>query len=155
LDLKTGIRKIIGIGREVEGLRKDGTTFPLELSVAEMQIGDQRMYTGMISDISERKQSDNTLNRLKTSLDQTLDCIFMFEPGSLKFFYANQGAMKQVEYSHEELMNMSPIDIKPDNTISSTRIANADIRYGGDGTLNSANEMGWLAKFFNSKWMPF
>ena len=48
-----------------------------------------------------------------------------------------------------------PMDINPDNTISSTRVANADIQYGGDGVLNDANQMGWLARFFNSPWMPF
>ena len=48
-----------------------------------------------------------------------------------------------------------PSDISPDNTISSERIANAEIQYSGDGTLNDANEQGWLAKFFNSPWMPF
>ncbi len=47
------------------------------------------------------------------------------------------------------------IDINPDNTISSTRVANADIQYGGAGTLSSANKKGWLARFFSSDWMPF
>lgn len=47
------------------------------------------------------------------------------------------------------------IDINPDNTISSVRIANAQIQYSGDSTLNDANSVGWLAKFFNSPWMPF
>ncbi|MBL4711301.1 MAG: flagellar basal body L-ring protein FlgH [Gammaproteobacteria bacterium] len=46
-------------------------------------------------------------------------------------------------------------DIKPDNTISSERIANAQIQYSGDGDLANSNEQGWLSKFFNSPWMPF
>jgi len=46
-------------------------------------------------------------------------------------------------------------DINPDNTISSTRVANAQIEYSGQGTFADANEPGWLTKFFNSKWMPF
>lgn len=48
-----------------------------------------------------------------------------------------------------------PSDINPDNTISSVRVANAQIQYGGEGSLANANEQGWLAKFFNSPWMPF
>lgn len=48
-----------------------------------------------------------------------------------------------------------PGDINPDNTISSERVANAEIQYSGDGTLNDANNPGWLAKFFSSPWMPF
>ena len=47
------------------------------------------------------------------------------------------------------------IDINPDNTISSVRVANAQIQYSGDSTLDDSNNMGWLAKFFNSPWMPF
>ncbi len=46
-------------------------------------------------------------------------------------------------------------DITPDNTISSERVANAQIEYSGKGTFAEANEPGWLTKFFNSKWMPF
>ena len=48
-----------------------------------------------------------------------------------------------------------PQDIGPDNTILSTRIANAQITYTGSGTLADANTQGWLSRFFNSKWMPF
>jgi len=48
-----------------------------------------------------------------------------------------------------------PSDISPDNTISSERVANAEIQYSGEGTLANTNEQGWLAKFFNSSWMPF
>ncbi len=48
-----------------------------------------------------------------------------------------------------------PSDIGPDNTIASIRVANAQIQYSGEGSLANANEQGWLAKFFNSPWMPF
>ena len=48
-----------------------------------------------------------------------------------------------------------PSDISPDNTISSERVANAEIQYSGEGTTANTNEQGWLAKFFNSPWMPF
>jgi len=48
-----------------------------------------------------------------------------------------------------------PSDIKPDNTVLSTKVANARIAYVGEGTLADANSQGWLARFFNSKWWPF
>ena len=62
--LQTGERKIIGKGREVEGLRKDGTVFPMDLTVAEMRLGKRRMFTGMVRDITERKQAEEKNLRL-------------------------------------------------------------------------------------------
>jgi flagellar L-ring protein FlgH len=48
-----------------------------------------------------------------------------------------------------------PVDLAPDNTISSSRVANARITYGGKGAINDANTAGWLSRFFNSPWTPF
>ncbi len=53
--LKSGNKKIIGIGREVLAQRKDGTSFPISLSVSEFFLGEKRMFTGIIHDISEQK----------------------------------------------------------------------------------------------------
>jgi PAS domain S-box-containing protein len=54
--LQTGQKAIIGIGREVIGLRKDGTTFPMDLAVGETRQGGRCMFTGSVRDISERKR---------------------------------------------------------------------------------------------------
>ena len=54
----TGEKKIIGIGREVLGARKNGTTFPMDLSVSEVQVGGRRLFTGIARDITERRQSE-------------------------------------------------------------------------------------------------
>jgi len=56
--LQTGERKIIGKGREVAGLRKDGTVFPMDLTVTEMRLDGRRMFTGMVRDITERKLAE-------------------------------------------------------------------------------------------------
>ena len=59
--LNTGLKKIIGIGREVVGLRKDGTTFPMDLAVSEVRLGARRLFTGIVRDITERKQAEEQL----------------------------------------------------------------------------------------------
>jgi len=55
----------------------------------------------------------HTVNQFKLTLDNTLDCVFMFSPKTFKFIYANVGAMTQVGYSQAELFEMTPVDIKP------------------------------------------
>ncbi len=52
---RTGQAKIIGIGREVAGRRKDGTIFPMDLSVSEVRLAERRLFTGLVRDITERK----------------------------------------------------------------------------------------------------
>lgn len=48
-----------------------------------------------------------------------------------------------------------PADINPDNSVLSTKLADANIAYVGEGTLADVNSQGWLARFFNTRWWPF
>jgi two-component system, LuxR family, sensor kinase FixL len=66
--LRTGERRIIGIGRVVVGERKDGSTFPMELAVGEMRSGNQRFFTGFIRDLTERQQTETRLQELQSEL---------------------------------------------------------------------------------------
>ncbi|HEX4262953.1 MAG TPA: PAS domain S-box protein [Verrucomicrobiae bacterium] len=59
--LHTGRAKVIGIGREVAGRRKDGTVFPMDLSVSEVKLATRRIFTGFIRDITERKQLEKEI----------------------------------------------------------------------------------------------
>jgi two-component system sensor kinase FixL len=64
---KTGERRIIGIGRIVVGERKDGSTFPMELAVGEMQSGERRYFTGFVRDLTERQDTQARLQELQAS----------------------------------------------------------------------------------------
>jgi len=61
--LDTGEKRIIGIGREVFGKRKDGSVFPLDLSVVEVNVDGKRSFAGILRDITERKQMESTLRQ--------------------------------------------------------------------------------------------
>jgi two-component system sensor kinase FixL len=77
--LETGLARIIGIGREAEGRRKDGTTFPVDLAVSEVRIGDERFFTGILRDISERKQSEQKLRDLNNALQRQQQALVQHE----------------------------------------------------------------------------
>ena len=57
----TGERHIIGRGREIEALRRDGTVFPIDLHVTEVSAAGPRVFTGVIRDITERRQTESAL----------------------------------------------------------------------------------------------
>ncbi|KAA3437135.1 sensor histidine kinase [Rufibacter hautae] len=68
---ETGHRKIIGIGREVTGLRKDGSTFPFYLSISEVELADRKVYTGFIHDITQQKLNEEKLRRYAAELERS------------------------------------------------------------------------------------
>ena len=84
--LRTGQAKIIGIGREVVGRRKDGSTFPMELAISVFRLGERRHFTGIVRDITDRKraveelrQAEERYRELFESIDQgfcTIEVLF-------------------------------------------------------------------------------
>ena len=59
--LRTGKAKIIGIGREVIGRKKNGATFPIRLSISEVKLKDRRIFTGIIHDLTHQKEIEKNL----------------------------------------------------------------------------------------------
>ena len=65
---RTGERRIIGVGRVVVGERKDGSTFPMELAVGEINMPEGRFFTGFVRDLTERQQTETRLQELQSEL---------------------------------------------------------------------------------------
>lgn len=66
--LKTGERRIIGIGRVVVGQRKDGSTFPMHLTVGELRTGDRHHFTGFIRDLTDQQMTESRLKELQSEV---------------------------------------------------------------------------------------
>ena len=99
-------RKIIGIGREVVGQRKDHSTFPMYLSVGEGDLGGQKIFVGIIHDLTAHKMADDAIKereaRLRSILDTVPDAIITIdEQGTIESFSA--AASRLFEYSSAEV----------------------------------------------------
>ena len=66
---ETGHKKIIGIGREVRGLKKDGTTFPFRLAVSEVFYKNGKIFTGFVHDLTKEKQAEDELKKHTLELE--------------------------------------------------------------------------------------
>lgn len=71
--IKTREAKIVGIGREVEGVKKDGSRFPFRLAVSEVRFGNQVIFTGIIHDLSDLKEAQSKLINLNTKLENKVE----------------------------------------------------------------------------------
>lgn len=80
--LRTGEKRIIGIGRTVVGLRKNGSTFPMELAVGEARLGAQRLFTGFVRDLTERQEAERRVHELQAELLQVSRLSVMGEMAS-------------------------------------------------------------------------
>lgn len=69
----TGEKRIIGKGREVRGLRKDGSTFPFRLAVSEVEYEDRIIYTGFIHDLSKEKEAEERLREYAAELEELVE----------------------------------------------------------------------------------
>src|SRR6516164_9056386 len=96
--LRTGERRIIGIGRVVVGERRDGSTFPMELAVGEMRSGDRHFFTGFIRDITQRQQSEARLQELQSELVHVSRLTAMGQMASALAHELNQPLLAIVGY---------------------------------------------------------
>ncbi|MEQ8790517.1 MAG: PAS domain S-box protein [Pirellulaceae bacterium] len=82
--LASGVKKIIGIGREALAQRKDGGEFPIELAISEVRQGESRTFTGVVRDITARKESEEELRRFNEQLREAGERV-MLQAEELKF----------------------------------------------------------------------
>jgi flagellar L-ring protein precursor FlgH len=114
-------------------------------SVLSANVNDANKFDGE----GNSAQSNSLTGSITATVSKVLPNGNLYIKGAKKI-WINQG-MENVLLSGV----IRPIDLAPDNTISSSRVANARITYDGKGAIADANAAGWLSRFFNSPWTPF
>jgi PAS domain S-box-containing protein len=117
--LRTGHAKIIGIGREVVGERKDGSMFPMDLAVSEVKLADKRLFTGFVRDITERKRAEEKLADLARTLaekNKELETVVYVASHDLRSPLVNvQGFSRELAHAcervHELLSKAKDVDV--------------------------------------------
>lgn len=135
--LDSGIRRIIGAGREVQGLRRDGTIFPIDLAITEMRDGDLRTFIGVVRDITQRKRVENALvegearfraqaTRLQAIIDNMAQGVAVFAADDA-LIALNEAALRMLDLPEAEIMP-GTIDI----SLFMALLAATDRPYGED-----------------------
>jgi two-component system sensor kinase FixL len=109
---ETGERRIIGAGREVVGRRKNGTTFPLYLSVGEGLVEDRQIFVGILHDVSERKRSVEVAQRLASIVESSDDAILSIDLSGVITSW-NEGAERLYGFAAEEIIGLPIAMIVP------------------------------------------
>ncbi|WP_025897469.1 PAS domain S-box protein [Sneathiella glossodoripedis] len=106
----TGLKKIIGSGREVEGRRKNGTVFPMSLSVNELVQDGRRSFTGVVRDISDRVAAEEQLRLLQMVIDYSRDVVTVTtaNPENPEIIYINKASKEVCGYEPHEMIGMTP-----------------------------------------------
>jgi PAS domain S-box-containing protein len=113
----TGEKKIIGIGREVVGRRKDGSTFPMDLSVGETKQDGDPIFVGIIHDLTDRKRSEQEVResaaRVKAVVDTAVDGVILIDArGHIVMF--NPACERLFGYAAEAVIGRNVKMLMPD-----------------------------------------
>ena len=105
--LHTGKKKIIGSGREVIARRKDGTLFPIYLSIGEFWLHGRRRFLGVTHDLTQRKRTAERVLTLSSAMDQSPAAVLIADKEGV-IQYVNESFAKLTGYSVQELVNETP-----------------------------------------------
>jgi PAS domain S-box-containing protein len=101
---------------ETVNWRADGERFPVEISGRVQAIGDDPLLLVVVRDITERKRLEQEHALLVDTITASLNEIYLFDAGTLRFKFANQGALNNLGYSLAEIQQLTPLDLKPELT---------------------------------------
>ena len=117
--LETGIKKVIGKTIETEGKRNNGELFPIEIGISEVILENERLFTAIVNDITERKRIEDQLLLTKYGIDNAKDSICFVDPLSARILDSNINAYQSLGLKKEELIGQKfwyyDINFLPEN----------------------------------------
>jgi PAS domain S-box-containing protein len=129
---KASTQRILATGRSgLKARRKDGSTFPVDLTQSPLSAAEGHQVATAIRDISKRVATEQQMRLALATLDATEDAAMIFEPETLQFFYVNDGAVRQLGYRQAELLTLKPTDIMPEYNEQRLRESMAALISGG------------------------
>ena len=128
--LMTQLRESGRVLFETMHRRKDGSIFPVEVSVTFIEL-DRPYHLAITRDITERKQAEAKLKLFRTLLDNSNDAIEVIDPATLKFLDINETGCRALGYSREELLSMSATDIDADVNADAREVIMKQLQQSG------------------------
>ena len=129
---RTGERRIIGKGRVVVGERRDGSTFPIELSVGEMRAGGERFFTGFIRDLTENQKAEARLQELQNELVHVSRLTSLGEMASALAHEINQPLSAIANYLKGSRILLAREEVPMDRLTDAVERAAAEALRAGD-----------------------
>jgi two-component system sensor histidine kinase DevS len=124
----------MGAGLLLRALRPDGSTFPTEIALSPLRLGGELLVVAAVRDVTERVEAEDHLHRVLVTLDSSDDAVFIFDADSLRYSYVNEGAVRLVGYSREELLTMTPLHLNPHAPESDYRAVVDELELGVGAT---------------------
>ena len=137
--IKTGKRSMIGRVTELEGQRKDGTIFPMELALSTWNVQDEHYFTAIIRDVTERKFAEKTLQeseeKYRLIVENANDGIEISQDD--KIFFSNPRFAEMLGYTVEEIQGLSFTKIYTPDSAAMFKKTTAGRRSSGSGSYES------------------
>ncbi len=115
----------MGTNLLLRAVRDDGAEVPVEVSLSPLQTDEGLYVVAAVRDVTGRVEAEENMRRVLRTLDATEDAMFILDADTLRFSYVNQGAARQVGYTRDELIGMTPMHINPE-------LSEADLRKAVD-----------------------
>jgi PAS domain S-box-containing protein len=138
--LRTGEKRVIGVGRDVEGRRKGGSVFPISLAVSEVVLGGKRSFTGIVHDLSQRKETEEALDRERQRLSamfRSASAGIVQLDGEMRFSFTNDRFCEIVGRARGEVLSAGYNDFTHEQDRAQVSVVMETLSYSDEFSLET------------------